>query len=59
LPRQVALGQQQPVIASVLDQASARLHQPLLQAVIDSCVDHLQQCRCAASGSKSPVFEAA
>src|ERR1019366_1943390 len=30
--RELTLRQQQPVIAGVLDQASARIHQPLLQA---------------------------
>ena len=31
-PRKMALGQQQPVIPTVLQQPTARLHQPLLQA---------------------------
>lgn len=31
-PREMTLLQQQPIIAGVLDQASARFHQPLLQA---------------------------
>ena len=42
-PREVTLRQQQPVIAGVLDQASARFHQTLLQARERPVVDSLRQ----------------
>ncbi len=39
----MALGQQQPVVAGVLHQSAARLHQPLLQASQGSVPNPLRQ----------------
>jgi hypothetical protein len=43
LPRQAALCQQQPVVASVLDQPTSRLHQPLLHSRQRPLLDPLRQ----------------
>jgi len=56
VPRQMALRQQQPVIASVLDQPPAGLHQPLLQAAQRPLLDPAGQHHAppAASAGSNP-----